>query len=172
MDQQDKFGIIYKATAPNGKCYIGQTVKNLDKRIAIHKNASRQKRYENNKFYNALRKYIDAIVWEILEADVPISLLDEKETAYISQFDSFNNGYNSSPGGSVRRGFKVSEETRARMSAAAKLRGPTSFGPRSELGKANMSKASKGKPKSLKHRESLSKATKRYYESKKSMKEA
>lgn len=57
--------IVYKATFPNGKCYIGIT-NNFDKRKYDHKRASINGR-SCTLFYQAIRKYgFDTIIWEIL----------------------------------------------------------------------------------------------------------
>ena len=41
----------------------------------------------------------DKFYYEVLEDNVPYELLDEREVYYIEKFDSFHNGYNSTPGG-------------------------------------------------------------------------
>ena len=66
------------------------------------------------KFHNALRKYGDAFVWEVIEK-VDIELLDVRENFWITKFDSIRNGYNSTTGGSYNKVF--SKESRAKMSA-------------------------------------------------------
>ena len=60
----DETGIIYKATSPSGKVYIGQTTKSLDKRKNEHYNKAFNK---NVKVYNypisrAIRKYNNDII--------------------------------------------------------------------------------------------------------------
>jgi len=47
---------------------------------------------------------------ETLEENVPIDQLDELEIKYISQYDSYNNGYNSTPGGDGRVINKINNE--------------------------------------------------------------
>jgi len=54
--------IIYKITNKiNNKSYIGQTIKNLDKRWKQHIYFSKTNK-KNGKFNNAIRKY-DKCVW-------------------------------------------------------------------------------------------------------------
>lgn len=102
--------IIYKATFPNGKCYIGQTKKTLAQRKkkheqnAFHKN--KQGEYTDNyPFYRAMRKYgKDSIIWTILEECTTKEELDEKEKYWIEYYRSYagfsdSNGYNATLGG-------------------------------------------------------------------------
>lgn len=91
-------GIIYKAeNLITGKVYIGQTIQKLETRIKAHYSDS--KRYDY-KFSKALRKYKkEDWSWKILEKELPLQLLDEKEIYYISQYNSFKIGYNSTVGG-------------------------------------------------------------------------
>jgi len=67
-------------------------------------------------FHNALRKYKKSDwKWEVLfyceQADV-----SDYEIKVIALHDTYNNGYNSTTGG--ERGYKVSDETRQRLSDA------------------------------------------------------
>lgn len=86
-------GIIYKATnLINGKCYIGQTIKSLNRRKSQHYADRFRKNY---KFMYALRKYReDDWTWDVVEENIPVDELNTKETYYISQFNSFHKGYN------------------------------------------------------------------------------
>lgn len=93
---------IYKITNKiNNKCYIGCS-KNIEHRWLAHKSESI---CENNVQYNysihkAFRKYgIDNFVFEIVEIVENEILLFEKEKYWIAYFDSYNNGYNETPGG-------------------------------------------------------------------------
>lgn len=130
-------GYIYKyRNVLNGKVYIGQTT-NLSNRKTSHRHNST---FIKNKFYNAVRKYgwdnfeFDIVAQVEAESNYKIQkILDKLEEEYILQYDSFNNGYNSTSGGHCYRGKVVSEEfreycinrtyskeTRAKMSSAAK----------------------------------------------------
>lgn len=93
---------IYKITnITNNHCYIGQAY-NIEQRWLRHKNSAFN---PNSNSYNyslslAFRKYgLENFKFEILEL-CSIENLNEKEIHYIKLFDSFNNGYNSTPGGS------------------------------------------------------------------------
>lgn len=52
-------GIVYRATAPSGKAYIGQTTLTLAKRIKLHS-------YGKYRFARAVRKYGEAIEWQVV----------------------------------------------------------------------------------------------------------
>lgn len=130
-------GFIYKyENKLNHKVYIGQTT-DLVNRKASHRYKST---FVQSKFYNAVRKY----GWDSFDFDViaqveeeslekVCDILDSLEIKFISEYDSFNNGYNSTTGGHCYRGKEVSEEyreycrnrtyseeTRAKMSQAAR----------------------------------------------------
>lgn len=92
-------GIIYRITNKvNGKSYIGQTRYTLEFRWRQHQHKS-----DNTYFHNAIRKYgKDNFTIEILE-ECNISDLDSKEIFYIAKYDTFNNGYNLTIGGSGNR---------------------------------------------------------------------
>ena len=104
-------GIIYGYTnLESGKMYIGQTVypNYRWKQHRYCKNPTGwHKDYQNNP-----EKY----EYSVIEYDVPEDKLDEREIFWISFFDSYNNGYNLTEGGSSTRGYKHSEEIRKKMS--------------------------------------------------------
>lgn len=80
----------------NNKVYIGQTIKDINIRFYNHKIASK---YEDTKFYRALKKYgIENFYIELIE-QVPIEELNKREQYWINQYDSYKNGYNSTLGG-------------------------------------------------------------------------
>lgn len=95
---------IYKFTNNiNGKVYIGQSI-NLEKRYGEHKRGHVNSNYSNydTKFYRALRKYgFDNFSYEILEQsnDFTFEELNKLEVEYIDYYNSYNNGYNTQPGG-------------------------------------------------------------------------
>lgn len=84
----------------NHNIYIGQS-KNIKDRWRSHKsNAFNQNSKDYNMvIYQAMRKYgINAFSFEILE-ECSQELLNEKEKYWIKYYDSYNSGYNSTPGG-------------------------------------------------------------------------
>jgi group I intron endonuclease len=127
------FGIIYKSTnLINGKCYIGQTTKSLDKRIKDHVNDTKIYR-DNSYFHNAIRKYgIDNFKWEILCKCDNKLLLNIRETMKIIVENSYwinGKGYNLTWGGDGWvSGQKHTEETKKKMSESRKGSNNPMFG--------------------------------------------
>lgn len=133
---------IYKATCSvNGKVYIGFD-SNWPNRRKIHESSS--KNSDNScKFYRAIRKYgIEKFQWEVLYTSTDKEYtLNVMEPHFISEFDSFKNGYNSTVGGDGCFGLVLSEESKLRISQGNRI----------------------PKPQSKEHSENISKALKEYY---------
>ena len=96
------YGSIYKfENTKTGKCYIGQTIRNLESR---YNNSNiikgwikdREKR-QNQKFLDELIEE-DFIVTEVLDIGICKWHLDKLEAYYIDKYDSCNNGYNNNYG--------------------------------------------------------------------------
>ena len=108
-------GIIYKYTnLVNGKVYIGQTIQELKERHSKHISVAFGK--ENGHGYNylihkAFRKYgVDNFSLEVIDK-VDNTLLNEKEREYIALYNSYEKGYNMTPGGeSKAEDFPLSAE--------------------------------------------------------------
>ncbi len=90
---------IYKATNKiNGKSYVGQTVKDLRRRILDH--VSNANNGSLLYFHCALKKYEPKnFVWEILCYCKNLEDANKFERYYINKFDTFKNGYNLTTGG-------------------------------------------------------------------------
>lgn len=148
------FGIIYKATnLINGKCYIGQTSKTLDKRK--HEHQIGVKKYP---FQNAINKYgYDNFEWEILCECEDKLILNIRETMKIIVEHSHisEGGYNLTWGGDGQiKGWCPSEETRRKMSAGQRKRIHV---PLTENHKEKLRK-----PKTEEHKKKLSEINKKY----------
>lgn len=92
-------GIIYKITnTENGKMYIGQTKQRLCDRWADHKKNFLTLQ-DNMAIHKAMYKYGKSsfVLEEIEKCDN--DLLDEREIYWIAFYDTYHNGYNSTPGG-------------------------------------------------------------------------
>ena len=105
-------GLIYKATFSNGKSYIGQTTQTLQKRKQQHKDKSK---LNNNAFYHAIKKYgWNDITWEVIEDNIETrEQLNEREQYWISFYNTYKKGYNSTTGGdnfTAPHLFKTQEE--------------------------------------------------------------
>src|SRR5574343_76162 len=118
-------GVIYKYTnIINGKCYIGETVRELI-RHRRHLNAANEEN-PRQRIHKAFKKYgLDNFTYEILERIECSSkeelkkLLHEREIYYIAKFNSFSsNGYNDTLGGNTlsNKGYKHTYEAKAKIS--------------------------------------------------------
>lgn len=89
-------GFIYKITNTiNQKCYIGQTIKTLEKRFSQHQNNYTKPYFSQIVLYKAFKKYgIENFIFEEVE-EVSDDLLDEREKYWIKFYNSYNDGYNS-----------------------------------------------------------------------------
>jgi group I intron endonuclease len=95
------------------KSYIGFAT-NFKSRQRRHKKDS-QKDLRNYKFYNAIKKYgWDSFVWKIIyQSKDRNHTLNEMESYFINEYDTYNNGYNSTSGGecaypeSIEKEWKV-----------------------------------------------------------------
>jgi hypothetical protein len=91
--------LVYKhKSKDSGKVYIGYTKLTMKERFAAHiKNAAAGK---DTKFYRAIRKYgIDGFDSEVLWEGYSNKEAQKKEKEFITLYDSFKIGYNSTTGG-------------------------------------------------------------------------
>ncbi len=111
--------IIYKSTNKvNHKCYIGQTVSTLHKRMISHKSSSKINSYKSV-FHSSIRKHgWDNFTWEVLCECQSKEEMDEMEFHYIKQYRSIitDSGYNMTWGGEGTPGKKDSDITRKKKS--------------------------------------------------------
>jgi hypothetical protein len=119
------YGIIYKATGPGGRVYIGQTMRRLEDRKNQH---IRQSSRPGNGFHIALREHgPDSFTWEEIDRAGTRQELNDKEVYWIAFCHATDPayGYNSGPGGSgdtgySQRGREKSEEHKQKIAAGAK----------------------------------------------------
>lgn len=104
-------GIIYTIrNSVNGKIYVGQTTQSLVQRKAEHMTRER-KGDRDHKLYLAMKKHgVDNFVFEEVCTTIKPEHLDALEIEIISQFNSYNRGYNSTAGGNG-----VSDETKEKL---------------------------------------------------------
>ena len=122
--------IIYRHTCTiTNKSYIGKTIAGLDARLTLH--LSDAARGTTNHFHRAIRKYgIDSFNSDILYIafDKCDDYLYLVEKDIIAAYNTFNEGYNSTPGGRgtgsgknhPRWGMKHAPESIIKMSDAHK----------------------------------------------------
>jgi group I intron endonuclease len=112
--------IVYKATnLINNKCYIGKTIRTLEKRRWGHLNDVKKQNC-NSIFHRAINKYgEESFEWIILsETDSEIKL-NAMEKFYIAVYKKMGKIYNMTDGGDGTSGHIKSEETRRKLSLAS-----------------------------------------------------
>lgn len=152
----------------NGKIYVGQT-NNPERRKQDHLKSAKEG--VEGRLYWAIRKHGEEnFLFEVIE-NCEDDITNQREEFWITHFDSFENGYNSTTGGDH---YKLSEEAKKKIGLAA--RRPMSEEQKQKLREANkgkkppphseetlrkMSESMKGKntgPKSEEHKKKLSEA--------------
>jgi len=143
---------IYIFTFPNGKQYIGQTIKSTSRRWNAHKRVSYNKeaREYNDLCHRAIRKYGWSNVKKEVLCECNREDLNDLECKYIAKYNSMTpNGYNMTSGGSEN--MECSDITKNRMRESALRR----FSKDSE--KEKMSLAAKRRFRNPKQKELQSK---------------
>ena len=109
---------VYKHTSPSEKVYIGITCNSINRRW---QNGYGYKRQEY--FYRAIKKYgWDNFRHEILFENLTKEEAEQKEVELIQHYKSNQReyGYNIAIGGLVNFGYRLSEETKRKISNAHK----------------------------------------------------
>jgi group I intron endonuclease len=138
------FGIIYKATGPSGKVYVGQTTYSLKKRKSEHKFMSLKKDRRTAFQQALLDEGFDNFTWEQIDTAETREDLDQKEKHWITYYDSMNpdRGYNLAPGGLA---WSPSEKTRRKIGEANRGNKYNLGKHHSEETRKKISEAKKGK---------------------------
>lgn len=103
--------LVYRATSPSNKSYIGTTVKTLEQRKACHISDA----LSRIPFRQAIEKYGDDLLWEVLISGVPERLKYVVEARAIDVYKTISpNGYNLQKEGD--REYFVHEDTRKKLS--------------------------------------------------------
>ena len=125
-------GVIYRYVnmvegEEKGWSYVGSTMNERTRRHSWNNHGN--KNYGGKKINDARVKYkLENFTYEVLEeiydADAKAlqKQLDEREAYYVQQFDSFQNGYNTSKGGTGNKGVNFSPIHRANIRKASKGR--------------------------------------------------
>lgn len=107
---------IYKHTSPSGKVYIGQTSLKPENRW------NNGRGYKTSPFiFNAINKY----GWNNIQHEVLFTGLDQLNADIIEEdliyyYKQIGKSYNLATGGKVNRGWKLSEESKKKLSEAHK----------------------------------------------------
>jgi group I intron endonuclease len=96
-------GIIYTAKCEiTGEFYVGATTDSLHQRKLDHQ--ERASRGEKGQFQEAIGTYgPEAFTWTQIDTANSSDELAQKEKAYVIQYDSKSNGYNSDAGGGIQK---------------------------------------------------------------------
>jgi len=86
---------IYKWThIESGRCYIGQSIQEPNRRRLEHISDSRH-HPRTYHFHNSLKKYgVDSFTWEVIDTAESLEELNLLEEKYVIKYDSINNGFN------------------------------------------------------------------------------
>ena len=102
-------GLIYKVTnLKNKMIYIGLTSRTLDQRKKEHYyKAFSDSKNKKSDFHKALKSFNKSdFKWEIIENNIPIKDLPNKERYWIKYYNSYKKGYNMNSGGANEDGFR------------------------------------------------------------------
>jgi group I intron endonuclease len=113
-------GKIYKITnTENNSLYIGCTINTLKHRFEEHCYRC-LKTNINTKLCNSIRKYgVEKFTIELID-ECSLEKIYEREVELIKEYNSFENGLNSTLGGEGCLGYKHSPEIRVKISEAVK----------------------------------------------------
>jgi group I intron endonuclease len=115
-----KKGKIYKITnKKNGLVYIGCTINSLKQRFHEHLYRCFKTDYKS-KLYNSIKKYGQENFTIELIKECDLNIIYKTEKKYIEQYDSYNNGLNSTFGGEGCLGYIHSPEIRVKISDGIK----------------------------------------------------
>lgn len=117
MKNNDSYKVYMHTNRFNNKKYIGITCQKVSQRW---RNGNG---YKKGAFANAIAKYgWDAFIHEILFTDLTEKQAKEKEIELIDKYKTNNKkyGYNMTEGGDGTRGYKLSEETKRKVTHKGK----------------------------------------------------
>lgn len=144
--------VVYKHTAPNGKCYVGMTSQSLERRARDGRAYA-----ECTAFYNAILKYgWGNFEHEVLASGLTYDEACEKERFYISECHSLTTewGYNLATGGNVNK--VMSEESRRKISQTLTGRKRVPHTPETKLKISVANRGKKQPPRCDEYRKKLS----------------
>ncbi|WP_072619602.1 GIY-YIG nuclease family protein [Spirulina major] len=102
-------GIVYKIeNTKTGQVYIGCTNFSLGRRLSQHLRCAG---VIDTPLYHDLDSDITNFIFSVLECDIPLNCLRERESAWIQDYDSVNTGYNQvSVSGNEKLGIQLVTE--------------------------------------------------------------
>ncbi|EOP36183.1 GIY-YIG nuclease family protein [Bacillus cereus] len=115
----NKQGVIYKIeNSVNGKVYIGQTIKDVHRRLKTHISSLRGGYHINKYLQKAFNKYGEENFKSEIIEKCTIEELDAKEIQWISYYKNTGMSYNIEGGGNLRK--VIADETRKKLSISGK----------------------------------------------------
>jgi group I intron endonuclease len=116
---KDNWCVYVHTNKVNGLSYVGATSR--DPMVRWGSNGCNYKpdngKDSHKKFWNAIQEFgWDGFTHEILERNLSEKEAYEKESYYIAKYNSYDNGYNCTTGGTGCPGRTQTEETRKKMS--------------------------------------------------------
>ena len=109
----------------NSKRYVGQTsCKTVEERFKKHCHEADSQARTNCYFHNAILKHgPENFKVELIEDNIPLTRIDEKEKFYIEKYNTFylnGHGYNMTTGGQGVHNYHHTDETKLKMSTSSK----------------------------------------------------
>lgn len=111
-------GIYCIESFVDGKKYIGQAKDIRTRIIKGHIRALRNNSHHNAHLQSSWNKYGESNFTVFIMEQCPVESLNEREIYYIDFFNTTSYGYNYTEGGGGRRGYKLPECVREKMSRA------------------------------------------------------
>lgn len=109
-------GIYRVVNTVTGKCYVGQSI-DIERRWRLHRRQLKKGTNRSLKLQRSFNVHGEgAFAYEVCCVCTPEEL-NQKEEEMIQLFDSVRNGYNARVFATSNRGMKMSDETRAKISA-------------------------------------------------------
>ena len=137
---ENNIGIYIIKNNIDDRVYIGSSI-NLKKRFYAHINSLRNKNHHNTKLQNFVNKYgLNVLLFEII-CNCSKHELIKLEQFYIDKFNAYIKGFNCSPTAGNILNFKMSNESKMKISKALKKH------KRTEEHCKSLSNAQKNKPK-------------------------
>ena len=157
-------GALYRINFPNGKGYIGITVKTSQERFQEHCRDARRKSRRGQVVHSAIRAYGEHAlsVTTLVICDDWGALCEMEKRAIIAYRTKTPNGYNLTDGGEGIVGQLFPQEYRSKLSLA-NVGNKNAIGNKNRLGKphdaeviARMSEMRKGRKKTESHKDAIS----------------